>query len=264
LGEAGVLELNPMSRRRRSSILRVVLPAATLAMVILSVAGSPQPVAVGQPSPGAELGAYGDTLAAIGERKDALLHLYREAQSEPARTLVRDKAREEIARSVASSIAPFWLGTPWDFNGATETPAVGTIACGYFVTTVLRDAGFNLERVLLAQEPSETIIMNLVGSGSVRRFSDAPFDDFIRSVEEWGHGLYMVGLDIHVGFIVYDTDGIFFIHSSYREPLCVVRERAEESSILAASHYRVLGKLTGDDELIVKWLTGERTVTRVR
>jgi hypothetical protein len=231
-------------------------------MVILSVAGSPQPMAVGQPNPGAELGAYGDTLAAMGERREALLRLYRQAQSEGARTLVRDKAGEEITRSVTSSIAPFWLGTPWDFNGTTEIPGAGTIACGYFVTTILRDAGLNLERVLLAQQPSETIILSLVKSGSVRRFSDAPIDDFIRSVEEWDHGLYMVGLDIHVGFVVHDDDGTFFIHSSYREPLCVVRENAEESMILRSSRYRVLGNLTGDDELVVKWLTDERIGVR--
>lgn len=231
-------------------------------MVILSVAGSPQPTAVGQPNPGAEIGAYGDTLAAMGERRDAVLRLYRQAQSEAARTVVRDKAGEEITRSATSSIAPFWYGTPWDFNGTTETPGVGTIACGYFVTTILRDVGFNLERVLLAQQPSETIILSLVESGSVRRFSNAPIEDFIRSVEEWGRGLYLVGLDIHVGFILHDDDGISFIHSSYREPLCVVRENAEESMILRSSRYRVLGNLTGDDDLVVKWLTGERIELR--
>ena len=61
-----------------------------------------------------------------------------------------------------------------------------------------------------------------------------------------------------------NIDGeVYFIHSSYVDPLCVVKERALDSRILAGSHYRALGKLSEDDDLILKWLNGDRFVTRV-
>jgi hypothetical protein len=47
------------------------------------------------------------------------------------------------------------------------------------------------------------------------------------------------------------------------DPLCVVKERALESKILIASKYRVLGKISADDELILKWLRGDQFMTRV-
>ena len=42
----------------------------------------------------------------------------------------------------------------------------------------------------------------------------------------------------------------------------VVREKAIESKILAASNYRVLGKISADDVFIEKWLLKEDVVTR--
>jgi hypothetical protein len=167
------------------------------------------------------------------------------------------RAQELMRRSVAESVAPFWYGTSWDFNGTSETPGEGAIACGYFVTTVLRDIGFKLERVTLAQQPSETMIRNLVGGSHIKRYSDVPIVIFMDSVREWGTGLYVVGLDCHVGFIVCDGDDVRFLHSGYVAPLCVVSEDADEAPILGASRYRVLGKLTGDPELARRWMAGE-------
>jgi len=42
----------------------------------------------------------------------------------------------------------------------------------------------------------------------------------------------------------------------------VVKEEASESRILAASNYRVLGKISADDSLIEKWLLGTEIATR--
>lgn len=210
------------------------------------------------------LGAYRDSLSAIDGRRRELLLEYQSAESEDARAGVLRKAHEEIFRSVVESIIPFWYGTPWDFYGTTQEPGIGAIACGYFVTTVLRDAGFAVDLVGLAQQPSELIIRSLVGPGSIRCFSNVPMGVFAESVETWGPGLYVVGLDIHVGFIVHDSEGIHFLHSAYAGPLCVVREQALSSPFLEASRYRVLGKLTGERGLAMKWLTGGQIHTRKR
>ena len=38
---------------------------------------------------------------------------------------------------IYNRLIPQWYGTPWDFHGTAEYPNSGSIACGYFVTTIL-------------------------------------------------------------------------------------------------------------------------------
>jgi hypothetical protein len=141
-------------------------------------------------------------------------------------------------------------------------PQQGKIACGYFVSTVLRDAGWKVQRVRLAQQASENIILSLTTDPYVRRFRRVAISDFVTAVENWGAGIYVVGLDIHTGFIVNTGSEVYFIHSSYAEPYVVISEKASESKILAASQYRVLGKITADDLFLEKWLLRKEIVTR--
>ena len=212
----------------------------------------------------AEVAAYPDTLQAIAARRSALADQYRAATTDSARAAVIARAQQEFARDAADTVIPFWLGTRWDFNGTTQVPGTGMIACGYFVTTVLRDVGFAVERVKLAQQASETIILSLVGSDEVSRFSDATLSDFVEAVRRCGHGLYVVGLDYHVGFLHCDERGVRFLHASYLEPACVVVEDAGESRVLGSSRYRVIGKLTDEPALAVRWLTGAAIPTIAR
>lgn len=220
--------------------------------------------AVARPDPGGDdrTAAYADTLQSIELRRDALRVDYLAATSDSASAAVLELAQREIARAVVDAIIPFWFGTRWDFNGVSETPGQGTIACGYFVTTVLRDAGLEIERVKLAQQASETIILSLVGEDQVRRFSSVPLSEFLDRVRKFGHGLYVIGLDYHVGFLACDEREIRFIHSSFLAPLCVIDENAEDSRVLSSSAYRVIGKLSGDQQLIIKWLTGTSIPTK--
>jgi len=64
----------------------------------------------------------------------------------------------------------------------------------------------------------------------------------VNAVKEWGPGIYIVGLDIHVGFIVNTGGEVYLVHSSYVEPYTVVKEKAIDSLILSSSNYRVLGE----------------------
>lgn len=200
--------------------------------------------------------SYKETIVDIQQKRIALFERYRIVRSDSARSRILHEAGEQLVQFVANDIAPFWYDTPWDFNGTTQIPGTGMIACGYFVTTVLRDVGVVLDRIKLAQQPSETIIKQLVGSDAIKRFRNIPIEKFVAAIREWGEGLYVVGLDCHVGFIVFDDMGVRFIHSSYLEPLCVVREDAIESTILKSSRYRVLGKLTSDHHFLLAWLKG--------
>ena len=74
----------------------------------------------------------------------------------------QDREKAVVIPLIAETIITNWIGTKWDFNGVSEEQKKFTIACGYFVTTVLRDAGFQIARSKLAQCASEQMIRSLV------------------------------------------------------------------------------------------------------
>jgi hypothetical protein len=195
---------------------------------------------------------YASKLKSLVVERQKLAEEYRKAGENKQEVL--EKARRVFVSSIDQNIFPFWYGTDWDFNGATETPREGRIACGYFITTVLRDAGLRLSRVSLAQQASENIIKSLTTASFIKRFHNTPIEKFVDEVKKSGAGLYIVGLDIHVGFILNNGEEIYLVHSSYVEPKEVIREKAAESPILSSSKYRVIGKISADDQLMTKWL----------
>ena len=166
------------------------------------------------------------------------------------------EARSKVFTTLVEKIFPAWYGTGWDFNGVSQEPGKGTIACGYFVTTTLRDAGFDLPRVKLAQQPSQTIIHSLTGRESISISAGRPIADIEKHIRESGSGLYLVGLDTHVGYVVNDGESLAFIHSSYyRPPGAVVAEATDSVNPLRDSNYRVVGKIL-DDTMMRKWILG--------
>jgi hypothetical protein len=156
--------------------------------------------------------------------------------------------------AITQNIIPSWIGTAWDFNGVTQTPQQGAIACGYFVTTVLQDGGVNLARIKLAQCASEQMITTLVPTKYISRFSNLPITNFVANVKNQGYGLYIVGLDNHTGFIYNDGSTIYFIHSTFVGSKNVQQEKAESSIVLASSKYKVLGKISADENFLNRWI----------
>ena len=155
--------------------------------------------------------------------------VYTPEKYEDVKTSVQSQNKKDLAYIIDKKLLPYWLGTTWNFNGTTQVPGEGSIACGYFVTTLLRDAGVKLERVKLAQMASE---------------DNTGINDFVSSVKKQGYGLYVVGLDLHTGFVLCDSaSDVYFIHSSGIPPYCVVKEAGLTSPLLINSAYRVLGKL---------------------
>jgi hypothetical protein len=164
-------------------------------------------------------------------------------------------AKEKIfTAAVTETIVPAWIGTAWDFNGTTETPQQGKIACGYFVTTVLRDAGLPIARVKLAQCASEQMITSLIQSKYVTHFSNSTIENFIQSIKKQGYGLYIVGLDNHTGFIYNDEKDIYFIHSTFIGTRNVQKGIAVTNPILTQSKYKVLGKISSDEKVLERWI----------
>lgn len=163
--------------------------------------------------------------------------------------------KEKVFTTITTqTIIPNWIGTAWNFNGTSEIPQKGSIACGYFVTTVLRDAGVSLARTRLAQCASEQMITSLIQSKYIHRFSNVTMDNFIQSIQQQGYGLYIIGLDNHTGFIYNDGKEIYFIHSTFVGTKNVQKEKVAASWVLRQSKYKVLGKISTDENILSKWI----------
>jgi hypothetical protein len=161
---------------------------------------------------------------------------------------------KSFLQSMDKRIFTYWYGTRWDFNGTTETPNKGSIACGYFVTTTLRDAGVKINRIKMAQCASEEMIKSLVTENNITRFSNVKVADFEKKMNKLGNGLYVIGLDNHTGFIRISSQGNYFIHASGWYPFKVIKEVMGRSSILDHSKYKIVGKLSGDRQFLEKWI----------
>lgn len=185
--------------------------------------------------------------------KIAIQH-YKQKQKQVWHRLSKTAQERIFTSAVIETIIPAWIGTAWDFNGTTETPQQGSIACGYFVTTVLRDAGLPIARVKLAQYASEQMITTLIQSKYISRFSNIAMEDFIETIKKDGYGLYIVGLDNHTGFIYNDGKDIYFIHSTFIGTRNVQKENAVTNQILKQSKYKVLGKISSDEKILERWI----------
>jgi len=151
--------------------------------------------------------------------------------------------------TLTSEVFPAWYGTEWDYNGYTNKPREGIVACGYFVSTTLKHVGFNLNRFDLAKMYSSSIVKSLCAKSLT--FDD--IDNMFAHILENDDHLYLVGLSSHVGFIEKKDGAIYFIHSNYIGPVAVEKELAKNSDALNSSDVFVLGNITGNPELMKKW-----------
>lgn len=203
---------------------------------------------------------YRKTLDRVAAIRAEMAAGYARADS-TARDSIVETARTYVRTVLVESIFPTWYGTPWDFNGTTQIPGSGVIACGYFVTTTLRDAGFTLPRIRWAQLAAEDIVKQLSPTRDIWRRSNTPIDSVTAHISRNGPGVYVVGLDCHVGFIVNHNDSLRFVHSSYYHPeIGVMSEPLDSPNPLRDSRYRVIGRILGD-EMMVWWLTGRRVTS---
>lgn len=169
------------------------------------------------------------------------------------RTKSIKEKEKAFTEAVSQQLIPAWIGTPWNFYGMTEVPGQGTIACGYFVTTILRDAGIPLNRVKLAQCASATMIRSLVQRRYIQQFSNIPTASFIESIRKTGYGLYIIGLDSHTGLLYHNGHTLYFIHANYTGSRTVVQEEAWQSAVLNSSAYKIVGKISADEQALARW-----------
>lgn len=215
-----------------------------------------------QPSTEYSAPAYRATLHRFALRRAALAARYQHATTPASRAACLADARELWLATLDSTVFPAWEGTPWGFYGQSWEPRQGSIACGYFVTTALHDAGLRLPRTLLAKQAATIIIRNLTTEAHMHRYRGLSQANFVQQMRQLGPGLYVLGLDYHVGFLrVREGGAVQMIHSSYTGAGGVVREAADSSAALESAA-RVVGKISDDLTLLRAWLLGTPLVAR--
>lgn len=201
---------------------------------------------------------YDETLANLHAQRQTLVARYKQATNSNEKAAVLEDSRKLVSATLNEKIFPSWYGTPWAFSGTAAKPGEGAIACGYFVSTTLRHAGFHLDRYKIAQQASQKIIGVFSDKADIKILAGGkPMEVVIEHIRDSGDGLYIVGLDTHVGFVENRGGQLRFVHSSYYDPpKSVISEPVTGTNPLADSQYRVIGKVLGD-EMMRKWLLGE-------
>ncbi len=160
------------------------------------------------------------------------------------RKQLKNKAELEsyLCEMLVDSVFSYWVGTPWDFNGHTERPRDGEVACGYFVSTTLRDVGLNLNRFKTAQKAAADIVKQLSRAGSIERLVD------VRELEAYmdkagENKLLVVGMDYHVGFLYKREGKRYFAHSSYVDRYGVQVQLLKDSEALFMTQSWIVGQV---------------------
>jgi hypothetical protein len=198
-------------------------------------------------------------VAEIEERRSALGERYRRAPARQRPALLAE-ARRFVVGTIVDRLFPAWMGTPWGLgpnsNAARPHEPGKVVGCSYFVTGVLQNAGLTLEsRARFAQAPALWIERALLpAGGEIHRFANLTPAALRPRIAALGDGLYLVGLDLHVGFLVVRGEEVRVVHASYYPPQAVTSEPLERSAVIAGSRSHVVSRLFGDDRLVALWL----------
>lgn len=204
------------------------------------------------------LADYGKIRNAIHEKR---LDYEKEWKEKPQRLpTLQAMASAYLYTTLTDSIFTYWYGTTWDFNGITEKPRKGKIACGYFVTTTLKHCGFSLPKVKLAQQAASIIIRTLCPKKSIKTYND--LKELKAYLDTQPEGIYIVGLDTHVGYLWNTREELYFVHASYSGNRQVSKERWQESVVLGKSKLFVVGNLLDNLELMNHWIKGTKVLMK--
>ncbi|WP_400076268.1 hypothetical protein [Winogradskyella sp. R77965] len=151
---------------------------------------------------------------------------------------------------------PHWYETKWDFNGHTNIPNDGEIACSYFVSTTLKRLGFNLNRYKMAQAAGLDEAKLLHAKSELKIYSNLTYTELKNKVNKvYSDGIYFVGLDNHVGYVLIKDKELYFLHSSYCDDKVVIE--LAETSLCFGSNIYVFAEITTNHKLIKRWIFKE-------
>lgn len=181
-----------------------------------------------------------------------------EFKNQNRQTALLALAKDYTYKLMTDTLLPYWYDTRWDYNGTTQTPGRGEIACGYFVTTSLRDAGFKVQRAKLAQQASSNIMKSVCGEQNIHIIGHNNIKALKNYLLEQKDGLFIIGLDNHVGFVHKKGTEIWIIHSNgVSGRMMVERENLTESQLVLNSQAFYLAPLTNNTHAHKFWLRGQ-------
>lgn len=196
-------------------------------------------------------GNYDDLKKQIKIERKELLKLYNQSIDKQK---IIDSTKKYLINTLLNKILPFWYGTNWSLSGYSDIPNYGEVGCSYLVSNTLKHLDFNINRFKVGQAASLYIAKTFQLSDEIIEISDFSNKEMFEYVKKnLQEGFYIVGLDYHVGYLLFYSDEVFFVHSSFIYPGTVVIEYAEFSPGFN-SRLHVIGEITTNDSLIVKWL----------
>lgn len=173
------------------------------------------------------------------------------------RDVFLDTVSDLLARTLLERLAPAWFGTPWSVEGYSESPGSGTIACGYFVSTTLRDAGIRVNRFRLAQASPQREARSIAIAGKwVRWLEDSLGSGLPEVASRLPDGTYFVGLPNHVGYLRKTGSTIRFLHSDYVGGFVADQSVGDAPAFAGKSLW--VARITGNRDLARVWLQGDR------
>jgi hypothetical protein len=194
--------------------------------------------------------SYIDTKAGVDQLRKRLGEGHRSGK------ISLDSIKSEFTTHLVDRIIPHWYGTPWSFGGHTAVPNQGKIACGYFISTTLRDMGIKLNRYKLAQKsPIDEAQVISCGSEIYSVVEDSPEKAFAEIDRLTREGLHFIGFDEgHVGYLLKREGELLLIHSNYLSPNSVCIEPLKESRVFKSFSKFHLVNISNNNRLIQHWL----------
>jgi hypothetical protein len=241
--------------------------AVALALALACGCGDSSPPA--EPTPAvtevAPLARHDAALVRIADEREALAARYQEASTEAEQAKIRAQARRLLEDTIIDEVFPAWLGMPWgmgsDSTATRPHEPNMKVGCSYFVTSVLLSVGVQLEnRFTFAQAPAIHIQRSLApDQDALHRYFSIPADRLHERIAALGDGLYIIGLDTHVGFVVVRDSEVRMVHASYTEDRVVTDELLVESTAIANSRPKgyFVTPLFQDGRLVDLWLRGQ-------
>jgi len=173
--------------------------------------------------------------------------------------ITEDSLSHLFTNLLTEQIIPHWLGTPWSFEGHTSVPGSGEIACGYFVSTTLKDMGFNLDRYKFAQQLPIHEAKTLALGNPLLEINNNSTDERIAILRDTlKEGIYFLGFDQnHVGYIQKKNKDLFVIHSNFIGGEGVVIERIEDSQVFSYYTRIYIADISRNKSLLSKWMRNE-------
>lgn len=170
-----------------------------------------------------------------------------------------DSVKRTFRDLLTQRVIPYWYGTPWSFGGHTAIPKTGKIACGYFVSTTLKDMGLKLNRYKLAQKSPIDEAEAISCGTKIKTISDNDPDAALEAIHQFvKKGVYFIGFDTgHVGFLIREKDALYLVHSNYLSPISVCVEPLATARIFKTFTKFHLVDISHNERLIQKWLNNE-------